>query len=370
MWSYKTLIYTLSVLVLAACAYWRIAAKEQAEGRDKPIPGLGGDKNDPRLAELEDGVFFQVDDIKIMDAPLQTKLDAMIRMQQKTNPGYNPPAEQRMGVKKDLAQMMLGEVIMERYVAEKKIGVPKEDVDEYINSWKKELAEFGQSLDQIIKDNGSTDEEMRRMFHNRMSIEKEMMAAVTDEEMKKAFDPADPAIRRASHVLIAFKEAPGAESLQPPVTRTKEEAKARAEEALAKVKSGMPFPEAAMTYSDARTKVLGGDLNFVARGHQGDQQLTDTIYSMAKVGDLAGPVESPYGWHVVKLTGMRTTDEARKEARRDVVAPKVMELTRKLTMEMFAKGKFNSRIVPSASREPQPLNFGPGEEAIEQPLGE
>ncbi|GIZ14274.1 peptidylprolyl isomerase [Capnocytophaga catalasegens] len=104
---------------------------------------------------------------------------------------------------------------------------------------------------------------------------------------------------RASHILISFKEAPNASALSKEVTRTKEEARAKAENILAEArKSGADFEQLARDNSDD-TSTANGDLNFFSRG-QMVKPFNDYVFSN-KVGDI-GLVETDFGFHIIKIT--------------------------------------------------------------------
>ena len=93
--------------------------------------------------------------------------------------------------------------------------------------------------------------------------------------------------RRASHILVLAGDDADA-------------ARARAEEALARVQAGEPFAAVAAEVSeDTGTAEQGGDLGALTRS-QLPEELAGIVFSMAQ-GDVEGPIESSFGYHVVKL---------------------------------------------------------------------
>lgn len=105
-----------------------------------------------------------------------------------------------------------------------------------------------------------------------------------------------------SHVLVAYK---GAQSAEATVTRTKEEAYARAQDLLAQAKGGANFETLASTQSDGQSKQNAGKLGAISRG-----QLVASFEEAAfngKTGDILGPVETPFGYHVIKVNRERFT---------------------------------------------------------------
>lgn len=102
----------------------------------------------------------------------------------------------------------------------------------------------------------------------------------------------------ASHVLIAYQ---GATRANPSVTRTKEEARALAEKVTGLAKAtGADFAAIAKEHSDGPSGPRGGVLGVFGRG-----QMTAAFEKAAfglKVGEIAGPVETPFGFHVILRT--------------------------------------------------------------------
>lgn len=103
--------------------------------------------------------------------------------------------------------------------------------------------------------------------------------------------------RRASHILVnAAKDAPAAD---------REKAKARASELLAQVrKVPASFADVAKKSSDDKgSAVVGGDLNFFARGAM-VKPFEDAAFALKK-GEISDVVESDFGFHIIQLTDIK-----------------------------------------------------------------
>lgn len=102
----------------------------------------------------------------------------------------------------------------------------------------------------------------------------------------------------AQHVLVAYK---GAEKAPKGVTRTKAEAKKRAEEVAAKAKAGADFSALVAEYSDdPAAKERQGSLGKFTRETKA-KPFSDAAFALA-VGESSGAVETPFGFHVIKRT--------------------------------------------------------------------
>ncbi len=100
----------------------------------------------------------------------------------------------------------------------------------------------------------------------------------------------------AQHVLVAFK---GATNAPKTITRSRDEAKKRAEEVIAKAKAGEDFSSLVATYSDdASTKERQGSLGKFTREKM-VKPFSDVAFALA-VGEVSAPVETPFGIHVIK----------------------------------------------------------------------
>jgi protein-disulfide isomerase len=102
----------------------------------------------------------------------------------------------------------------------------------------------------------------------------------------------------AKHLLVMYQ---GSRRASPGITRTKIEARARAQEALAKVKRGVSFTDVVREYSDepgAATR--GGDLGTFPKGAM-VPEFQAPLEKLA-VGSTSGIVETPFGFHVILRT--------------------------------------------------------------------
>ena len=144
--------------------------------------------------------------------------------------------------------------------------------------------------------------EQVRVEYVTLSIDALLPATTVDpEEVKKAFDEFAnknqvQETRAASHILIAVDAKASAEE--------KQKAKAKADDILKQIKAKpASFADLAKAHSqDPGSADKGGDLGSFKRGDM-VKQFSAAAYEM-KVGDVAGPVETEYGYHIIKLTGI------------------------------------------------------------------
>ena len=154
---------------------------------------------------------------------------------------------------------------------------------------------------------------------------------ISDSELKE-FYKNNPELRLA-HVYIEVKPTAKPEE--------KKAAQARAKEVYEEiVKSKRPFEDFVKLYSDDyTTKDFGGDMGFVSR-----VTLHPALYANAqklKIGEVKGPIEGAFGFHIIKLLDRRSFDLADK---RQIRAAIFDEKRAKLFNDYFEKLKKQYKI--------------------------
>ncbi len=143
-------------------------------------------------------------------------------------------------------------------------------------------------------------------------------AAWTEEhldEVKKKYDDEGYKYKdverqvRTSHVLIKLDSDAGEAEA--------EEKKALAEQILAKAKSGADFGKLAREHSeDVESAKRDGDIGFRSRG-QLVEEYEDVAFGLEE-GEIAGPVKSVFGYHIIKCTGFREGDIPFEDVKADI----------------------------------------------------
>lgn len=124
---------------------------------------------------------------------------------------------------------------------------------------------------------------------------------VSDEELRQAYQGKlsayqSPEKRSASHILFAAGSSAAAED--------KAKAKAQAEEVLKQVRQAPArFAELARKHSqDPGSREQGGSLGEFERGFMA-KPFEDAVFG-ARKGEIVGPVETQYGFHIIRVDGV------------------------------------------------------------------
>jgi len=122
-----------------------------------------------------------------------------------------------------------------------------------------------------------------------------------------------PEERRASHILVEIGE------------EGEEAARAKAEAIKAEIEGGRDFAEVARASSDdTASRDSGGDLGWF-RHEDMVTEVADAAFGLAKAGEIAGPVRSEFGWHLVKLDDVREAQLRPFEEVRDEITQQLRE---------------------------------------------
>lgn len=143
-------------------------------------------------------------------------------------------------------------------------------------------------------------------------IEQEVLAnvEVTEEEILAVYEEGKEEYVevRAQHILVCYEGA-----IQCQQTRTKEEAYARAEEVIKKLKEGTSFEDLAIEYSDDPSVEFNkGDLGWFAQGDM-VPAFEEAVFGMNEGEVSTQPIETEYGYHVIMVTDRKDTFEDFRE---------------------------------------------------------
>ena len=184
----------------------------------------------------------------------------------------------------------------------------------------------------------TADFKRRMAFERRKMLMSEMLqsvgkAALTDEAMHKVYQDAIKQLGQqeevhARHILIRAPQGDAKASAA---------AKAKIEAIIARLKKGEDFVKLAKEVTeDPSGKANGGDLGYFTK-----EQMVPGFSKVAfklKKGEISGPVQTQFGWHVIKVEDKRVKpppkfDEVKKQIENYVTRKAQADLVQKLRAE-------------------------------------
>jgi len=168
-----------------------------------------------------------------------------------------------------------------------------------------------QSMAEIARRDTLALENDRRGYLSGVVLQQVVQGAVTDAALQAAYDArfkdaAPQTEYNAAHILV--------------------DSEAKAAELKTQIEGGADFAELARANSSDGAAQNGGDLGWFGLGMM-VKPFEDAVVTM-KVGEVKGPVQTDFGWHLIKLTETRiaavpTLDELRDELAGEIEAKAV-----------------------------------------------
>jgi peptidyl-prolyl cis-trans isomerase C len=216
------------------------------------------------------------------------------------------PPERRDAIYRQLVDQLVALRLLSQECIARKIVVPDTEIESRLGEVKKPfpneqafsaaLAERQMTLDKLKF-------EIRQQLQAMKIVETDIKptvtvtdADITDFYVKNPDKFQEPEAVRAAHIMIRTPDATD--------EAQKKKAKAEATAVLAELKKGGDFAALAKKYSqDGGSAANGGDMGFVPRGQ------TAPVFEQAafalKPGQISGVVESPFGYHIIKVSAHR-----------------------------------------------------------------
>lgn len=137
-------------------------------------------------------------------------------------------------------------------------------------------------------------------------------------------------------------------------------ARERMNDLLVKAKAGSDFAQLASENSEDQGSVgRGGDVGFIAEG-DGDSAFAQAVATLKNPGDLSEVVETPYGYHVIRLeerreAGKRSFDEVRDVLRMQARGAMIKEARAKEVQRLLTGGQANEAAIATFSSQFKPV---------------
>ncbi len=197
-------------------------------------------------------------------------------------------------LKEQVLNLMVMYRLIEEDLAANDIAITEEEIDETVEATKQSMEEQ-EGYDTFKENTKFTDEEFRAYNRQNLMYQKHMEMynekhpvedAAIEEEYNALKDVYDTIT--ASHILV----------------ETEEEALAAKE----RIDAGEDFAEVAKEVSTDGSAQQGGELGAFGKGNM-VPEFEEAAFSL-EVGEVSDPVQSLFGWHVIKVTDKQEGVEA------------------------------------------------------------
>jgi peptidyl-prolyl cis-trans isomerase SurA len=298
---------------------------------------------------FEDRIVAVVNKEAITLSDLDTSVELILKRMMK-----NPQSVKREDIIDEARKMALSrlidEVLLKQEALNLKIDVTDEEVTATLNDMlaRRDISaeEFKNTL---IKDGVTIEDykkEVRHYLLTRKIIEKAVRykIAVSDKEIgdyyrKHKDEYEGKESNRIQQILIVKPKDSNDE--------TRKQLKEKAELILERLKKGEPFELLAAEYSQGPAAKVGGDLGFVEKGMM-YPEVDAEAFSLEK-GELGDIVESPVGFHIIKVidkkgAGVKPVEEVREEIMGRINEEKIEEKFQEWFKELKEKSLIDIRL--------------------------
>jgi parvulin-like peptidyl-prolyl isomerase len=254
-----------------------------------------------------------------------------------------------------LLHMVLDKILVQKATEAEKASVA-EEVAKYLDQLRK-ASPNEELFQQQIKATGKTLEEIKAAFTEkrlaRTVIVRELAPSNTlsDDAVKKFYEDEKNAalfaIPEAVHVAHIFISALDPDTQRPLPPDQKMEKKKLAEEVKAKADKVDDFALLARAYSeDSGTKDKGGEYTFARHSMSPMLEGFEAAAFSMKTNQISDLVESPYGWHIIKLleklppskvTLAKATDAIKLRLANEQINKKLPDYVKKIEAEYNVK---------------------------------
>jgi peptidyl-prolyl cis-trans isomerase C len=274
----------VSLLALALVATTFTACKKKGQG------GQAGTGDDP--------VWIKVNDVPITRKVVEEEM-ARFRQQLSSQMPEEQLASMDAMIKHDAMQRAVQAEVLKQHADREGIAIDDAQLNEELKKLKTQFPDEA-GFQARLKELKLTEDALRAELKKSLRFQKLLEAKVTvpdptEEEIAAVYERAkerllEPAKATAYHIFISV-----------PTPASEEEKKKRRELAqtvLKRIKAGEDIKTLAGQFSESSSRAEGGKETFTQG--QSPKELDEAIFKL-KPGEMSGIIESPMGFHIVKV---------------------------------------------------------------------
>lgn len=258
-------------------------------------------------AERLDGIVAIVNDSVITQSELDEAIDK-IKNNYKRNNASLPTSDV---LHKQVLDQLVNKKLQLQLAEQMGVKVSDEDVQKAISGIAKGNKITVSELYEKVAEQGMSKQEYLKNIREELIIHHVQQQAVgsklsvTPQEVEdfmrsKTWQISNTKEYHLEDILITLPDAPSPQDVA--------KAKNRAEQTLAKIRSGLSFSQAAAAESGEPNALQGGDLGWRKLPEIPSAFASELMHM--KENDVAGPIQAPNGFHIFRLAGVRSVGKA------------------------------------------------------------
>lgn len=249
----------------------------------------------------------------------------------------NTDTETLSAIKQEIIDQLITDTLLEEFIDKQGLVVSQEEIENEIAKIRKNITDDQkntiQSLEQVLTFIGSNINEFRKSVKHSIALEKYFNNKLDDNTLKKYFKENKCVFNgeavKVSHILIDTRKMKTKEELSHALEQIKTIKK--------EIDEGSDFDKIARKYSNCPSAINGGDLGYIQRKGNFAKQFLDTAFSL-QVDQVSEPVQTEYGYHLIKVTDKKEGssvqfEDVRKKVRLEALDAEILKLLERLRKE-------------------------------------
>lgn len=247
--------------------------------------------------------------------------------------------EQLSSVTKQIIEGLITQRLFIQFIKNNKVEASPAEIEAEVNTVREDVKSNpdlgGQTLEQVLESHGGSMDDLKRDIMVSLSLEKYFGKEFDDKKIKAYFEQNKAAYDgteiKASHILV--------DTRQMKTDAEKTQAMEKIKKAKAEVDGGKDFAKVAEEYSDCPSAKKGGDLGFFKRKGQMVEPFAAAAFAL-KTGQVSDPVETAFGYHIIKVTEVKKGEDVNfEEIKRNVKADMMSESAKTLLVQLKKDAK-------------------------------
>ena len=249
--------------------------------------------------------------------------------------------EQSLRLEAEALEQLVNERLLKKVIEAEKIEVDADEVSTVMVRMRSELTDRKIPFEAFLAQSGRDEQSLRSQIELELALNKLLTPQLTSDALAAMFAKyrreLDGTRVRASHIVLRPDPARGADAV-PEMMR-------RATAIRRQILQGtITFAEAAKKYSVGPSRRQGGDVGYFPRNGGLNEDFAREAFALAK-GELSKPFVTPFGVHVVVVTGIEPGN---------VTAGSLRPQLEKLVVQQAIRGLLEN------GRKSTPVTYAPG----------
>jgi len=240
-------------------------------------------------------------------------------------------------LKLEIVDQLITEILLDDFIDKHGLLVTQSEIEREVEKIRIDITgsqkNTVQSLEQILALVGFGVSEFKTSIKHSIALEKYFSDKLNDKALEKFFEQNKGMFNgeavRVSHILIDTR------GMKTDALRS--QALDHIKNVKREIDRGADFVETAKKYSDCPSAQNGGDLGFILRKGTLAKAFLDEAFSL-RIGEVSEPVQTEYGYHLIKVTDKKEGanvrfSDVRKEVRLETTDEETIKLLNQLRKE-------------------------------------